>query len=91
MVSQLINPSTVGLSDDLKAARAKLGLSQSQAAKAWGVALSSLQDWEQGQHQPRGIGLKAIQEIVARINTEEASPSAPPVATSTKRPPSTPG
>lgn len=51
----------------LKAARAKLGLSQSQAAKAWGVPLNTLQKWERDGATPRGLALKMLLEKLDSI------------------------
>ena len=50
----------MGLSTQIKAARARLGLSQSQAAKAWGVPLQTLKNWEQGMNSPRGQTLDRL-------------------------------
>ena len=65
------------LSTEIKDARRKLGLSQSQAAKAWDIPLSTLQDWEQGQHKPRGLALKTLRTILAAAlsGDKPASPS----------------
>ncbi len=51
----------------LKAARAKLGLSQAQAAKEWGVPHSTLIKWEQDQQTPQGLSLKLINEMLDKI------------------------
>ena len=51
----------------IKNARKKAGLSQSQASKAWGVNVDTLQAWEQGRNTPRGLALKALTEILAKI------------------------
>lgn len=51
----------------LKAARAKLGLSQSQAAAAWGVPLKTLHHWEQDRATPRGLALTAINQMLDAI------------------------
>lgn len=55
------------LANKLKAARAKLGLSQSQAAKAWGIPVRTLQAWEIDQQTPRGFALKALNEKLEAI------------------------
>lgn len=54
----------------LKAARAKLGLSQSQAAKAWGIPLPTLKCWENDQRTPRGFALQALNEKLDAILAE---------------------
>lgn len=51
----------------LKAAREKLGLSQSQAAKEWGVPVRTLQRWEQNQSTPHGFALKVLTEKLDAI------------------------
>lgn len=55
------------LSNRLIAARSKLGLSQSQAAAAWGIPLKTLQKWEQDGSTPRGLALTAINNILDAI------------------------
>jgi len=55
----------------LKAARAKLKLSQSQAAKSWGIPLRTLISWENNQRTPRGFALTAITEKLDRILAEK--------------------
>lgn len=55
------------LANKLKAARAKLGLSQSEAAKAWGIKIRTLQSWEQNWATPRGFALTALVEKLDAI------------------------
>lgn len=55
------------LATKLKAARAKLGLSQSQASKAWEIQLRTLQKWEIDAATPRGFALKALTEKLDAI------------------------
>lgn len=55
------------LATKLKEARQKLGLSQSQAAKAWDIPIRSLQNWEQDQATPRGFALTALMERLDAI------------------------
>jgi len=55
------------LRNKLKAARQKTGLSQSQAAKAWGIPLRTLISWENDQYTPQGFALKAIMEMLDGI------------------------
>lgn len=43
-----LSPSSVA------AIRAKLGLTQTQFARAFGISLDTLQNWEQGRRQPTG-------------------------------------
>ena len=64
------------LSTEIKEARAKLGLSQSQAAKVWEVPVQTLQKWEQGINKPRGLALKMLRSILdAATAAKPASPS----------------
>jgi DNA-binding transcriptional regulator YiaG len=55
------------LKGKLKAARAKLNLSQSQAAEAWGVPVRTLQGWERNQSTPRGFAFRALVEKLDAI------------------------
>lgn len=54
----------MALASQIKAARARLGLSQSQAAKAWGVPLRTLKSWEQDTRSPRGPTLTRLWPIL---------------------------
>lgn len=49
----------------VKAARARLGLSQSQAAAQWSVPLKSLQNWEQGLVLPMGATLLRLLPLLS--------------------------
>jgi putative transcriptional regulator len=40
--------------DSVVVVRAKLGLSQAQFARALGISVATLQNWEQGRRQPTG-------------------------------------
>lgn len=51
----------------LKSARAKLGLSQSEAASAWGINKKTLISWENDLRTPRGFALTAILEKLDAI------------------------
>jgi DNA-binding transcriptional regulator YiaG len=54
----------------LKAARGKLGLSQSQAAKEWSIPLRTLINWENDHQTPRGLSLTAITNLLDGILDE---------------------
>jgi DNA-binding transcriptional regulator YiaG len=54
-----------GIADRIKANREQAGLSQSQAASAWGISKRTLQGWEQGK-QPRGLYLQAVERILEK-------------------------
>ena len=51
--------------DDIRKARARLGLSQDQFADAFGVSASTLRKWEQGQRAPTGAA-KTLLKIIER-------------------------
>ena len=55
-----------GIPDRIKAKREQAGLSQSQAARAWGISKRTLQEWEQGRRAPRGLYLQAIERILEK-------------------------
>lgn len=40
--------------DSIAAVRSRLGLSQTQFARAFGISLDTLQNWEQGRRKPTG-------------------------------------
>lgn len=71
----------MSLATEIKEARVKLGLSQSQAAKAWDIPVRTLQTWEQEQASPRGLALKTLRQILASVEAKPAAPasSASPV------------
>lgn len=55
----------------LKDARARQGLSQSEAAKKWGVNLRTLQGWEVGRSYPIG---KTLLRLMREIGPPEVRP-----------------
>ena len=55
------------LRNNLKAAREKIGLSQSKAAKVWGIPLRTLKSWENDERTPQGFALKSIVELLDGI------------------------
>ncbi len=59
-------PKQTVIGDRLKAARKKLGLSQSQAAKRWKISVKSLQGWEQGWREPRGLYLEKVEAVLKK-------------------------
>lgn len=62
----------------LKAARLKLGLSQSQAAKHWGIPLQTLKNWENDLRTPRGLALATINKMLDAILAAPPPPAAKP-------------
>ena len=55
------------LSKQIKEARAKLGISQTQASERWGVPLPTLKAYEQGKRTPRGLAMTKLREILDAI------------------------
>ena len=55
----------------LKAARAASKLSQSKMAIRLGVPVRTLQEWEQGRHEPRGFALTALHERLDKLAQDE--------------------
>lgn len=51
--------------DSIAGVRAKLGLSQTQFARALGISLDTLQNWEQGRRQPTGPA-KVLLRVAAK-------------------------
>ncbi len=59
-----------GLAQRIQAARNRLNLSQSGAAKEWGVSKRTLQQWEQSRSSPRGLARTALESILAETERE---------------------
>ena len=55
----------------LKAARAKLGMSQSQFAKHLDLPVRTLQSWEMNRNTPHSFALKALETKLAEILAEK--------------------
>lgn len=51
----------------LRAARAKLNLTQQQLAALLGVALRNIENWEQNTATPRGLALEALESKLAAL------------------------
>jgi putative transcriptional regulator len=51
--------------DSISAVRARLGLSQTQFARALGISLDTLQNWEQGRRRPTGPA-KVLLKVAAK-------------------------
>jgi DNA-binding transcriptional regulator YiaG len=56
--------------DRIKAARERLGLSQSQAARKWGFPKQTISAWETGVRTPTGLYGQKIERILKRIKHE---------------------
>jgi DNA-binding transcriptional regulator YiaG len=52
------------LAKQIRAARKRAGLSQSEAARQWGVSIRTLQQWEQARSEPMGLAKTKLQEIL---------------------------
>jgi len=48
---------------DMARLQSRLGLNQEKFAEKLGVSLSSVEKWEQGQHKPRGLSLRALERL----------------------------
>ncbi len=55
---------TVDLASQIRGARERLNLSQSEAAQKWDIPLKTLQNWEQGRSFPRGKTLQRLWPIL---------------------------
>jgi len=51
----------------IRSARAKIGMSQSEAASSWGLPLRTLQNWEIGRNEPRGFARTQLDQLLAGI------------------------
>jgi DNA-binding transcriptional regulator YiaG len=51
----------------IRAARKKLGLSQGRAAQAWGFSKRTLEVWDQGKQQPSGLYLEKLEKVLRQI------------------------
>jgi len=61
---------STGLARRIQAARKRLNLSQNAAASAWGFSKRTLQQWEQGRREPRGLYLEKIENILAECEAK---------------------
>jgi DNA-binding transcriptional regulator YiaG len=62
--------STSTLGERIKAARAKLGITQKEASKRWQIPLDALQNWEIDRRTPRGAAFTYIEGILQKIERE---------------------
>lgn len=60
-------PKAQSIGKRLNEARTVAGLSQSEAAKKWGISVRSLQEWEQERCRPRGLYLKKLEAILQKV------------------------
>lgn len=57
-------PKSMDIASQIRATRARLCLTQQEAAAAWRVNLRTLQDWEQGRRFPRGEEMLRLMPIL---------------------------
>lgn len=60
------NPTWPGIAELAKKARAATGLTQASFAERYGIPLSTVQDWEQGQRRPDAAARNYLR-VIARI------------------------
>lgn len=53
---------------DVKAVRAKIGMSQSEFASAFGISVSTLRHWERGDRTPHGPALVLLNVVAKEPN-----------------------
>jgi len=68
-VDNLQGEMSENFSDRIKAARQRLGLSQSQAARKWGFPKQTISAWEKGLRNPAGLYLKKLERVLKRIES----------------------
>lgn len=57
----------MSIANRIKQARAKSGLSQSEAASKWGVSVRTLQNWEIDKNEPRGFARAQLDKLIDGI------------------------
>ena len=57
-------PKQPSIAERIKAERERCGLSQSAAARKWKINLQTLQSWEQGRREPRGLYREALERAL---------------------------
>jgi DNA-binding transcriptional regulator YiaG len=64
---------TMQFRNRVKRARRRLGLSQSEAAREWGISVKTLQGWEREKfsHEPRGFIRAHIERVLAKAEGRE--------------------
>lgn len=60
----------MNLASLIREARERASLSQSQAAKEWGIPLPTIQAWEQGRNTPGGKHLAKLLPIIQPATTQ---------------------
>ena len=60
--------------EEIKRLRTRLGLTQEGLARELGVSVSTVHKWERGRARPRGLSVRALQELAQRLDGT-ASPS----------------
>jgi DNA-binding transcriptional regulator YiaG len=57
----------MSIANRLQRARAKLDLTQQQAATLWGLNVRTLQGWERSQHEPTGFARAQLERLLSEI------------------------
>ena len=57
--------------EEIRALRLQLGLSQEAFARRLDTALATVSRWESGKRKPKGLYLKALQELRAEVRDQE--------------------
>jgi DNA-binding transcriptional regulator YiaG len=60
------NDPTSPLNERIKALRKHLGLSTEQFGRLFAVSSRTVEDWEQGRREPRGLTRQAIEKEMAK-------------------------
>lgn len=55
------------LPEKMKAARAKLGLTQAEAAEEWGINRRTLENWESERYKPTNFTAKQLESMLDGI------------------------
>lgn len=57
----------MSIANRIQLARKKASLSQSEAADKWGVSVRTLQNWEIGRNEPRGLARTQLEKLLSEI------------------------
>ncbi len=55
------------LSERIRVVRKALGLSRVKAAEKWSISAATIRAWEEGKHNPSGLYLARITQILGRL------------------------
>jgi DNA-binding transcriptional regulator YiaG len=57
----------MSIANRIEKARAKLELTQAEAAAQWGVNVRTLEGWESGRHEPSGFARSQLEKLLTEI------------------------